>query len=359
MFTIIDRYIFKSFLAYFLAGLLVVGALFLAADFMTSFVRFEPELSSLIRYYAYYMPYIIYQMIPVAILIATLFTLSQLNRSNEMVALFSMGVSLARICAPILVLVGLISVGSFWVGDRILPKLMQQRNYIYYVELRDRPHLYAAVRKNRIWYRSQNIIFNIQTLNVEQSRAQGLTMYYLDDAWNIAQLIKAKEVALEDSTWDLRDGTVTLFMEESSFPVTQTFEQKTLTMSEDIADIRSAPPTSEVLSVGELRRFYKRNKELGLDTLRYEVDYYAKFSFAAIGIVFCLIGIPFTTKRERSGGMLVNIGFCAGLALFYWIMFGTSLSLGYHGVLRPTLAAWGPNILAGAIAIFALLRLKK
>jgi lipopolysaccharide export system permease protein len=164
---------------------------------------------------------------------------------------------------------------------------------------------------------------------------------------------------MHNRVWDLDDGTITLFAPESSFPLTKSFGKKTLTMSDELSDIRSASPSSDQLSLSELRRFIQKNKEAGLDTLAYEVDMYAKTSFAFAGLVLSLLGIPFTVQRSRSGGNMASIGISIGAAFSYWVIFSTFLAMGKHGVLHPLVAAWAPNILMGGLATYFLLRLKK
>ncbi|MCM2283008.1 MAG: LptF/LptG family permease, partial [Bdellovibrionaceae bacterium] len=94
-FTLIDRYIARLFAGFFIAGLLVFVSLFITVDFMSNINRFDAPVEAVGRFYAYAVPGIIYQMIPVACLLGTIFTLSALNRNNELVALFSSGMSLA------------------------------------------------------------------------------------------------------------------------------------------------------------------------------------------------------------------------------------------------------------------------
>jgi lipopolysaccharide export system permease protein len=296
---------------------------------------------------------------PVGAMIGTLFTLSTLNKNNELVALFSLGHSLARISVPILVLVGLLCGFTLWMGDRLVPVFSQKKSYTWYVEMRKRPGMYSTIKQNKIWYRSDNTIFNIQSLNAEQGTAQGITLYYFDEAWNLVQLIRAKTVTMKDQIWNLEDGVVTLFASEASFPLTKPFGSKTLKMSEDLADIRAAAPNSDALSLGELRRFIKRNKEAGLESLKLEVDYHSKIAFAFAGLVLSLIGIPFTVQRARSGGNMMSLGFAISFAFIYWLGFSFSLSLGKHGVLPPFLAAWTPNVLMGAVATYLLMKLKR
>jgi len=164
------------FLGFLAAGLVVFVTMFITVDAISSASRFDAPGSVLIQYFLYKIPGVVQQMIPVACLLGTIFTLSSLSKTNELVALFSSGMSLARVSAPILILVVLVSVFSFWLGDRILPIVSQKEKYIYYVELKKQPGLYSTVKTDKIWYRSNNILFNIRTLQAEKNEAAGLAM---------------------------------------------------------------------------------------------------------------------------------------------------------------------------------------
>ena len=359
MFNIIDRYIAKIFLTYFAAGLVVFVTLFIAINYMTDLAQYKAPAEAVIKYYVLLAPSQVYQMIPVACLLGTIFTLSQLGRTNELVALFSAGMSLARVSLPILVFVVLISSVSFWVNDRLLPIVNQRRNYILYVDIQKKPGLYSTVKTNKIWYRSGNVLFNIKTLQADKGTAQGLTMYFFNSSWNLIQMITARDVKLAGPNWELADGTVTLFTEESNVPLTQDFYRKTIAVSQETADIQKSSQSTETLSVAELRRFIARNKESGLDTLRYEVDYHAKFAFAFAAFVMSFLGIPFSVTRQRAGGAAFNVGATIVLAFVYWAAYSSGIILGQHGALPPLIAVWLPNMAMIGLSAMFLTRLKR
>lgn len=357
MLSLADRYISKLFLAYFAAGLVIFVTVFCAVDALGTIMSFEgAAISSVLRYYIYYAPQILYQMVPVACLLSTIFTLSTLAKTNEMVALFSVGMSLKRISTPMLILVGIISFVAFWTADQVLPALARQKNYIYFVELKKKPEQYSTVKTGKIWYRSKNSIYNIKTLAADNNSAQGLTLYYFSPSWQLIQMVTATAVTLQGDTWLLKDGSVTLFTDESSFPLTSEFKEKTITMGEDSGDLKSTGNTSDMLSFLELRRYIQRNKEAGLNTLRYEVDFHGKFAFALSGLVMSLLGISFSVGQARSGGTMKNIGICLALVFVYWIFYSSGLTLGRYGTLPPFVAGWLPN---GLIAIGAWFRLQR
>lgn len=380
----IDRYIAKHFIGFFLGGILVFLTVFLAIDVLSTYVSYPTVTAdTLIKYYLFYIPDLFQKMIPVSCLLGTILCLSSLNKSNELIALFAAGYSLLRVSMPILVLVTLLSALSFVLSDRIIPSLNRQKNYIYYHDIKKNPSMFSIVKTNRIWYRSKNEIFNIKTLNVEGTKAQGLTLYTFDNNWNLQRMITADEVDLkigaqaavsgdvaseEDSTavesreqyqWALKDGTVTVFFKDSNFPMTSSFKNKTIVMSEEAQDLQSSGQTSEMLTQKELSKFIEKNKEAGLDTIRYEVDYQAKIAFAFAGLVMTMLGIPFSVSRGRSGGVMLQIGICIGLVFLYWIFYNSSITLGNHGHLPPVMAAWIPNLVMIGLGFVLISKTKK
>ncbi|MCK6598544.1 MAG: LPS export ABC transporter permease LptG [Bdellovibrionaceae bacterium] len=365
----IDRYIAKYFLGFFLGGMLVFLTVFLAVDVLSTFVSYKGvAASSLIQFYILYIPDIVQKLIPVSCLLATILTLSSLNKANELVALFAAGYSLLRVATPILVIVLGISFFSFYLSDRVIPSLTRQKNYIFYHEIKKTPSQFSIVKTNRIWYRSKNEIFNIKTLSLDGSKAQGLTLYTFDPDWELQRMIVAEEVDLKNKQarnasgqyqWFLKKGSVTVFFKDSSFPMTTNFKEKTIIMNEEAKDLQSSGQTSEMLSQKELEKFIEKNKEAGLDTIRYEVDYHSKFAFAFAGLVMTILGIPFSVSKGRSGGVMMNVGIVIGLVFFYWIFYNSSITLGTHGHLQPLLAGWIPNLVMMVLGIFFLIKSKK
>ncbi len=353
MLSRIDRYISGLFWFYFLGGLLIFVTIFVAIDALSTMVSYKDALpSAMIKYYGYGLPEVVYRMTPVACLLATIFAISTLNRNNELVALYSVGMSLIRITAPIIFWVGLLSVAIFLISDRVMPSFARHKNYVFYNDIEKNPSRYSMVKNEKIWYRSKDTIFYLKTLNEENQEAQGLTLYYFNQNWDLVQMITAAKVQMKGENWALSNGSVTLFAEDSSFPLTSQFKNKTIVMSEDARDLSSTAQTSSVLSLGELSQFIKKNKEAGLDTVQYEVDYHSKYGFAFAALVMTLVGIPFSVGRARAGGTMLNVGICLGLVFVYWIFYSSALTLGNHGHIPPVVSAWFPNLMMGCLALY-------
>jgi lipopolysaccharide export system permease protein len=114
------------------------------------------------------------------------------------------------------------------------------------------------------------------------------------------------------------------------------------------------------MGVRELRRYIERNKEAGLNTVPFEVDYYSKFSYVFTTLVMVLLGVSFaTSSSNRSGGVLLNLQKCVLLTLIYWGVYNSGLTLGRHGTIPPVIAAWAPNLLMIMLASFIIWRQKR
>lgn len=356
----IDRYTSWLFWGYFIGGLLVFLTLFAAVDAMSMMMENKGVAPGAWgKYYLFYFPEIIRQLLPVACLLGTILTLSSLNKANELVALFAAGMSLLRVSVPILIWVVLISIAGYWVTDRVIPKTTKEKNYTLYYDIKKEPHRFSTIKTDKIWYRSTNSLFNIQTLNAQGNKAQGLTVYFFNDEWDLVQMITARQVTIQGAQWLLENGTVTIFSKESSFPLTSHFKTKNIVMTESSQDLQSSGQTSEMMSQSELRHFIDKNKAAGLDTLTYEVDYQSKFGFAFAGLVMCLLGIPFSVGRARSGGTMMNVGICLALVFAYYVFYSSGLTLGRQGAVAPVVAAWAPNIIMAALGLVLLKKLKR
>lgn len=349
----IDRYISGLFWFYFIGGLLVFVTLFVSIDALSMMVTYDKVAPmSLLHYYAYGLPEVFYKMAPMACLLATIFTISTLNRNSELVALYSIGMSLLRISMPILLWVCCLCYVVFSVSDRVMPSFAKSKNFIFYNEIKKNPSLYSIVKNAKIWYRSKDTIFYLKTLNPETHEAQGLTLYYFNQSWDLVQMMTAQKVLMQGQNWDLLDGSVTIFTDDSSFPLTNQFKKKKIVMGEDAKDLSQTANTSDVLSLQDLSQFIKKNREAGLETTQYEVDYHSKYGYAFAALVMALVGIPFSVGRARSGGMMLNVGVCILFIFVYWIFYSSALTLGSHGQIPPIMAAWAPNLAMLGLATY-------
>lgn len=346
----LDRYIAAFFIKNFLIAVFAMTSLFLFQALLGDILDKSFGADQVLIYHLLNLPQIVVQMMPPSILLATVFTLSGLSRTNELVACHSIGIGVWRIMSLILSVVFIVSCIVLVMEDRILPPTFRKRTTYYWREMRHRPDPFLDIQKDKIWYRSKNLIYNLQLFDAKSNSIYGMAVYTFDENFNLVQVVDAQKAEYTPSGWRLMNGTVTVFSAQDAFPLTSRFTEKSLTIPETPKDFQEIEKETEGLRLKELWKYIGRVRSAGADTKSYEVKFHSKISLAFIPIVMCFLGIPFSLRGRREGGMAKDFGLCLGVTFFYWLFYSIGLSLGTNGVLPPWLAAWLPSFIFAALA---------
>src|SRR5438067_98096 len=102
---LLDRYTVRNFLqAYFycIAGFLSIWLVFDISDNISVFIDKHFSLIHAIEFYLTQLPQILVILLPVSLLLALLFSLGRMSRTNEIVSMLTAGVSLSRFLLPLM-----------------------------------------------------------------------------------------------------------------------------------------------------------------------------------------------------------------------------------------------------------------
>jgi lipopolysaccharide export LptBFGC system permease protein LptF len=113
----------------------------------------------------------------------------------------------------------------------------------------------------------------------------------------------------------------------------------------------------QFMSYSQLREYIEQLQSSGFDVVAQRVALERKVSFPFVTLIMTLIAVPFAVSTGRRGAMY-GVGVGIVLAISYWVAFSVSAALGAGGVLTPALAAWAPNVLFGAGALYLLLTVR-
>ena len=113
----------------------------------------------------------------------------------------------------------------------------------------------------------------------------------------------------------------------------------------------------ELMNFAQLRSYITELKASGYNVLDHEVGLHRKIAFPFVTLVMTLIAVPFAVTTGRRGAMY-GIGVGIVLALVYWTMISIFAAFGQGGLIDPMLAAWAPNLIFGAAAVYLLLTVR-
>src|SRR5271170_135870 len=130
---LLDRYLFRELLtplAYCLGGLVLLGDCFTLFGELEKLQERKLHLLDVLEYSAAITPEFLVVVLPITLLLALLYTLTNLSRSNEITAMRAAGISLLRICAPFFAAGCALSVALFALNELVVPFSMDWKNHI-------------------------------------------------------------------------------------------------------------------------------------------------------------------------------------------------------------------------------------
>jgi LPS export ABC transporter permease LptF/LPS export ABC transporter permease LptG len=359
---ILDIYVIRGWIFYFVILLVAFSGVYVIFDFfqiLGDIVRNQVPARIVVDYYRYLFPQVLYLMLPLSILVATLVNFGLLTKTNQVTAIKSAGVSLYRLSVPVLALTALLSVGMFLFADRVLPETNQRQNGLRN-QIKGKP-AQTFYRPDHQWiFGTSNRIYNYTFFDPDRNVFANLSVFEFDSAtFRMTRRLHASRAFWEASVhkWILIDGwsrdlngdRVTNYMPFS----VATYEE----LTEEPSYFKKEVKPSEQMSALELRHYIADLSQSGFDVVRLSVQFYRKFSYPLIAFVVTLIGIPFSFTMGGKGA-LTGIALSIGIAIVYWSTSSLFEAMGNLSQLPPAMAAWSPDILFSLAGTYLLLRIK-
>ena len=360
--TIFDRYIIRQFLVtalFSLASVLVVFIIIDAMEKLDDFIDKQAGWHVIAQYYFFFIPEIIKLIIPVAMLLASLFVTARMSTQNELTAMKSSGVSLYRIMVPYVIVAVIVSIASVYFNGWVVP--------------------YANKRKfaiERFYLHKDVISASGANIYIQDSPTRILSLGYFDDARNLASRVSIQDFNPSDPTvmvervdaismqwdstsrsWILNRGT-RRWLGEKGERIQEFETQSAGRLHFDPEDLRKKQEKPDEMDYYTLLEFIENQQRAGQDVARWLVDFHSKTSFPFASVIVVLFGVPFASVRRR-GGVGVQLGISLLVCFIYLILMKVSQVFGYNGDINPLLTAWAANICFFLGAVFVVLRVQK
>lgn len=340
--------------------LLAFTLLFIIADLMDhadNFLESSTPARVVLHYYSLQLPSMVIFIVPICLLLATLYSLSMLTRHNEIVAMRASGVSIYRIVRPYMS-VGLICFAftaavNEYTGPKyayrayqLLESQKEASDDIYYEQIP-----FQNPTTGHSWFIER---FDTRTYTME-----GITLFQRREDGSDRAKITARKGHWLDRRWWFEDGAVQLFDKDNNLDgVADTFQTREMRDLPEIPeDFLGEAKDAEHQSSLELWKYIRTHQFLSPETLtKYEVDFHHKLTMPFICIIATIIGIPVGAHTGRKGA-LAGIMLAIGMFFAFYAMQFTMEYLAKQMIIIPWVGAWSAIItfyLIGSIMIYRM-----
>jgi len=353
-----DRYLLREWFQIIalvltaLVGLLLVNIMY--SD-LPKLMNSGAGLMDVTVYMAVAVPGFLAQLIPLTLLVSTLYCFGQMHRNHEFTALRAAGVSILRISLPIWI-VGLLCCGlSWWLNSGIVPWSVEEasrmKEQLRFREQSGRmpPDRIGAQTGVSFDNRAEGRLWFMNRYSSYTRKAYGLTLSLLDESRREHTRIVAATAFANGpgAGWTLQDGR-TLRFDIASGEITsnQPFKTKILPELDEDPTLMLLIDRKKVsdLSFPELQRLISH-----LDSIKspkiipYQVRYHGLLASILSPLVVIGLAIPFAVSGVRVNPA-VGISKSLGLFVVYYLLSQIGASLAAQGWIDPMTAAWIPNI---------------
>lgn len=360
--TKLDWYIASQLFTVILFAIVLFSIIFLAPETLLKLSQYffsgKITLSEAGVMFLYHLPEVLQQVIPMAVLLGSIFLFQRLTQNYELIACLASGISPARL------MVAVLWGGLFFGGLHVLvqealsPVASARLNQIYLAKgqseetrLRDiEDQNFLFVEKNHQGQLSK--FFMIGQINKPLLR-DFIILYYdetPDHGVQISRILRARSGwwRPEQNQWELANGIEYVLNDEGVYKDIRSFAKqqiRTDRYASILLDYTRLNP--KAMPWGQLNQYIRLLKEGGqlYRVPYYEVRLWQKWSGPVATVIFAILGALLGMERVRTNRTF-GLTFGALVIFMYSILASFASNFGSLDVAAPWLVAWMPLAVA-------------
>lgn len=342
---ILSRHLFFGMVKPLIYLILAFMMLFIVADLMDNgvdFYRSDMSVSLILEYYKLILPLYLQIIIPICLLLSTLYSLSVLTRNGEIIAMRASGLSMSAIMKPYLFIgficlfIVIFFIEKFPNNHNIAEKLKNKEKfssetYKYKID-------YVNLKLNHYWY--------IEEFNIPSNTIMGVTIRKRRSDNSDLETIKAEKGYWHNNSLMLLNGSIQKYdINNNPAGLSEKFLHKEMkSISEKPTDFLIELNENNLSSL-EIIKFIKTNPNLPINIKTdFIIALNQKLSAPFMCIIAILLGIPigsYTGRNNATFGILISIGsFFSYYGIWFLMEYLSRLNL-----IPPIIGIWSTTII--------------
>ena len=354
----LDRYVFGEWIKIFFAtaiGFPLVLIIIDLTDHLDGYLGRRLPRADIALSYLYWIPDSMFNILPAAVLFATVFSIGAFTRHSEITAAKASGISFYRFLLPVFL-------GSFGamllalvVGEVAPPANARRMELLQESKFKQG----RTERSNFAFAAEEGRVYQVSLLNAVEGSMSGLEIERKGTGPAFpTYVLTAQAATYRDSAgWTLRQGRMHLITGPGADVAFAYDSLRDHVFRERPADLLVTPRSPEEMRYGELGRFIKALDRSGGDASELKVARELKLAIPVTCLIIVLFGAPLATSTQR-GGAAYGIGVSLATTILFLVMIQLTRAVGGKAVIQPDLAAWVPNMLFAVSGFFFMRRVR-
>ncbi|MEZ7911958.1 MAG: LPS export ABC transporter permease LptG [Propionivibrio sp.] len=327
-------------IALVLAGFLALFGFFDMITEVKSVGQGDYQLRHAIAFVLLRIPGRVYELMPIAVLIGTLYALSTLARHSEITVLRASGMSTPTLLGVLFQVAAVCAVLTFVIGEVVAPPAERAAQQL---RLKERGRTVSQDLRSGLWVKDERMFINVQVV-LPDHRLRGIRIYDFDEKAQLRSVIEAAEGEyLPPDGWRLKDIVQTrLYGERSEIRRLADMEWRSA-LNPDILSVLMVSP--DRMSLPHLSSYIKHLSENNQKTQRYDIALWKKIVYPLAALVMVALALPFGYTHNRVSGVSLKIFAGVMIGVFFHMLNGLFSNLGAINSWSPALSALAPSLL--------------
>lgn len=344
-------YLFKKFLPVFLGAVSFFSFVLVLLDLLIniwSYISSEIPVLQVLYIELLYIPKTVSFAIPLSILFASSYMLSDLYAKNELTSIFASGVSLLRFTMPLLVFAFFTSIGLFYFEDRVVVPTYAKKIEYESIALRKN----QSKNNDRIVLLAENgrVVYKADYYDDRSKKIFGLFVVRRDEDHTLQKILQAESAVWKDDYWQINGYTIYEAVDDG-FKTTS--DMSGLEINEPPETFQSNVTDIEAVNIQDSKVYLAHLRRTGLPSAEPLSQYYKKFSFPFIVFIVVFLSIGLSGKT-RKNVLLVSLGLCLASAVGFYVLQMITMLFARFGLIPPAMGAWFPVVSFVFISIILL-----
>lgn len=337
----LSRYLAREVLAavsFILLGFLGLFAFFDLLGEFRDLGKGEYHLRQVFAYVLLSTPTHAYELLPVAVLIGTLYVLAHLANNSEFTVMRAAGMSPAH-AGSMLLRVGLLfAAATFAIGEWVAPAAEEAAQQ---VRMRALSAGIGQDLHSGLWFKDERAFINVRQAR-EAERLSGVRIYEFDAEHRLESITSsARGVYRDQGNWLLSDVVQTRFTDEGPRTTRMAQMPWKSAVTPELISVLVVDP--ERMSAWGLYRYTQHLAGNRQKTGRYEIALWKKLFYPVAALVMMALALPFAYMHARSGMVGLKVFLGVMLGIFFHMLNGLFAHIGLLQDWPPFAAAALPG----------------
>lgn len=349
MMSTLTRYLTREIAVSVLMVLIAFLGLFGFFDFINeldSVGKDGYELHHALIYVAMILPGRVYELLPVAVLIGSLYALTTLARHSEITVMRASGMSTMRMLRTLGGIGLIFALLTFVFGEYVAPPAERAAQQWRLIATNS---AVSNQLRSGLWVKDGARFVNVQTVLPDRSM-QKVRIYEFNASHALIALSEAAraEYVATEKGWVLDEVVQTRFLGDHTVVEQLAGMLWHSDLTPEVLSVLMVVP--ERMSVATLFAYTTHLRDNKQNANRYEIALWKKIVYPFAALVMMALALPFSFSHDRMGGVSVKVFLGVMLGVGFHLLNGLSSNLGVINSWPPALAALTPSLLFLAAA---------